>query len=119
MAKIDKLVSTADLNHVVEQNNFTNLYLESLGKQVRRIETSIMNKDKAPASTSFSVMPKSKGKEVKTAFIKPQPSFQFKLIKWSEFLKNLLNKLGDLNVSKTKRNINVIKEDINNYLIVK
>ncbi|MCV5002938.1 hypothetical protein OFM39_25060, partial [Escherichia coli] len=37
---LSESVSLSAINHVVEQNNYTNLYLQTLGKQLNRIEMS-------------------------------------------------------------------------------
>ncbi|CAB4320112.1 unnamed protein product [Prunus armeniaca] len=95
--------SKEDVGAVIQQNNYTNLFLQSLGKQVTRIETSVSTKEQkselGPSETK-------RNREVSQAFFKPPPALDNKNFKMGmtlsedeNFVDVLAKKLSGLNLS--------------------
>ncbi|KAI5327974.1 hypothetical protein L3X38_027370 [Prunus dulcis] len=99
--------SKEDVGVVIQQNNYTNLFLQSSGKQVTRIETSVSMKEHksepGPSETK-------RNKEVSQAFFKPPPALDNKNFKMGRtlsedenFVDVLAKKLSGLNLSDKRK----------------
>ncbi|KAI5342468.1 hypothetical protein L3X38_010343 [Prunus dulcis] len=89
--------SKEDVGAIIQHNNYTNLFLQSLGKQVTRIETSVSMKEQksepGPSETK-------RNKEVSQAFFKPPPALDNKTFKMGRTLSKKLSGLNLLDKGK-------------------
>ncbi|CAL9010275.1 unnamed protein product [Prunus brigantina] len=95
--------SKEDVGAVIQQNNYTNLFLQSLGKQVTKIETSVSIKEQKSEPGPLETK---RNTEVSQAFFKPPPALDNKNFKMGmtlsedeNFVDVLAKKLLGLNLS--------------------
>lgn len=95
-------VSIGAINQVVEQNNYTNLYLQTLGKQLTRLE----RQESRKGETSYSGDVTTK---IQLVILKHPPDIsKFKIGREPEFLYELITRLSDLNLSEKSTSITTL-----------
>ena len=103
---ISDTASLGAINSVVEQNNYTNLYLQSLGRQLSRVEHSIHPSKAEPINPKEVYKP-----PVQPAMLKPPPDVSnLKFTTEPEFLKELVQKLSGLSLADKKGSIATISQ---------
>ena len=87
-----------DIIPVLKQNNYTNLFCQTAGKQLTRIEEIVVH-----AKKSCNLESKSKSPDIEPVLIKPTPvlkDFKLKSKEETEFMDTLLSKIKGLHISE-------------------